>query len=167
MGTRRDRALTFIAWSRVWSPLVSSAWRIEAWKALRLAGSLAELEGMYWQTFHIGMPEPRVPLQLHAALGCDGGKAREDWMRVFHFLGLRWQEPTLPPDHLGPACEALAIAVENDDTILAGELCGRYLKPWCAIAQERLGRDTTVLRQLPVSFLADLDSLCLSSGAQE
>jgi hypothetical protein len=157
--TAREGALTFLAWSRIWSPLVPSAWRGEAWEALGVGGSFQEFEAEYWSTFHFGLPGPLVPLYLHAALGRDGGRVREDWMRVFHFLGLRWEGSTLPPDHLGPACEALAAAVDNEDWILVGELRDRYLGPWCRVAQERLAEGGCALSQLPASFAADLESL--------
>jgi hypothetical protein len=155
----RNGALTFLAWSRIWSPLVPPAWRREAWEALELVGSPEELEAEYWRTFHFGVPSPRVPLLLHAALDRDGGHVREEWMRVFHFLGLRWEGPTLPPDHLGPACEALATAVESDDRILVWELRGRYLKPWCEVARDRLAGNGGGLTELCASFAADLDGL--------
>ena len=165
VGANESRdALTFVAWSRVWSPLVPPAWRREAWEALGLLGSFEELEADYWRTFHFGVPAPAVPLLLHAALGRDGGGVREDWMRVFHFLELRWEGPTLPPDHLGPACEALAVALENDDPILAGELRDRYLVPWCRVARARLAREGGGLTELAASFEADLLSLATASG---
>ena len=85
-------------------------------------------------------------------------------MRVFHFLELRWEGPTLPPDHLGPACEALAVALENDDPILAGELRDRYLVPWCRVARARLAREGGGLTELAASFEADLLSLATASG---
>ena len=151
-----EDALTFLAWSRVWSPLVPPAWRAEAWQALGMAGSFEEREAEYWRTFHFGVPSPRVPLLLHAALGRDGGQVREDWMRVFQFLGLRFDGPTLAPDHLGPACEALASALENRDLILVGELRERYLEPWCRVAQARLAPDAHTLAELPAAFATDL-----------
>jgi hypothetical protein len=160
MTSPREKALALVAWSRIWSPLVSSAWRAEAWEALGLAGSFDEIEAEYWQIFHIGVPGPPVSLLLHAALDRDGGRVREDWARVFQFLGLRWEGPTLPPDHLGPACEALAAAVENDDPLLAGELRDRYLKPWCEVARRRLAGNGSTLTELPESFAAELDGLC-------
>jgi nitrate reductase assembly molybdenum cofactor insertion protein NarJ len=138
---------------------VPPAWRAEAWAALGLSGSFEELEADYWQTFHLGAPAPPVPLQLHAALGRDGGHVREDWTRVFQFLGLRWDGPTLAPDHLGAACEALATAVENDDRVLARELCSRYLNPWCEVAHARLAGNGGVLAEIPAFFAADLDRL--------
>jgi hypothetical protein len=155
----RQDALTFLAWSRVWSPLAPAAWRREAWEVLGLPGSFQELETEYWNTFHLGVPAPPVPLLLHAALGRDGGQVREDWMRVFQFLGLRSQGPKLAPDHLGLACEALAAAVENGDVVLVRELLDRYLRPWSRFAEAQLAEDSGALGGLPASFASDLDAL--------
>ena len=100
-----EAALPFIAWSRIWSPLAPTAWREEAWQVLSLPGRFMDCESAFLSAFVVGLPSPTVPLQLHAALGRDGGTAREDWMRVIQHLELRWNEQTLPPDHLGVACE--------------------------------------------------------------
>jgi len=116
----------------------------------------SEVEPDFWPTFQTGLPAPRVPLLLHAALHRDGGGAREDWIRVMDHIGLVWNDgQALPPDHLGPACEVLACAIERRETVLVGELCRRYLLPWCAVANDRLEEDT-ILGQLPLRFESDL-----------
>ncbi|MBW2244018.1 MAG: hypothetical protein JRH01_18715 [Deltaproteobacteria bacterium] len=156
MDERLAAALPFVAWSRVWSPLASEALREEAWNELSLPGRFAETESAFLDAFMIGLGGPRVPLLLHAALGKDGGAVREDWMRVIQHLELRWKEQTLPPDHLGVACDVVARAIEHEEHVLIRELRARYLDPWCEIARERLaGRDDDLAR-LPERFSADL-----------
>ena len=100
-----------------------------------------------------------MPLLLHAALGRDGGAVREDWMRVVQHLDLRWKEQTLPPDHLGIACDVIARAIERGESVLIHELRKRYLDPWCAIARERLAGREDDLARLPEVFSADLGSV--------
>lgn len=148
--------LRLMAWSRIWSPLVPEEWREDAWQALELPGEWSQVEAAFWPTFHVGLPAPRVPLLLHAALNRDGGQAREDWMRVASHLGLTWSEHTLPPDHLGIACELLACALRNDEDVLVRELCTRYLRPWCDWARVQLAGEEGPLGALPVRFEADL-----------
>lgn len=145
-----------IAWSRVWSPVVPDALREEAWTALALPGSWAQLATEFWSTFQVGSPAPRVPLILHAALRREGGMAREDWMRVAQLLALEWNEVHLPPDQLGAACEIYAVAIEREEPVLIEELRRRYLLPWCAFARDRLEREAPQLAFLPRRFEADL-----------
>jgi hypothetical protein len=151
--------LRLLAWSRVFSPLVPEEWREDAWRALELPGAWPQVEAAFWPTFHVGLPAPRVPLLLHAALGSDGGRAREDWLRVASHLGLTWSEDrTLPPDHLGVACELLACALRAEEDVLVRELCARYLLPWCEAARARLAAEAGPLGELPARFAADLRS---------
>lgn len=156
-----EAALPFLAWSRVWSSLAPAAWREEAWQALGLPGRFADCESDFLAAFVVGVPAPEVPLLLHAALGRDGGAVREDWMRVIAHLGLRFGERTLPPDHLGAACEALAFAIEREETVLTQELVKRYLGPWCCVATERLARQTRLapVAALPGRFAARLRAI--------
>ncbi len=151
-----EAALPFIAWSRIWSPLASEAWREEAWQILSLPGRFMDCESAFLSAFVVGLPTPAVPLPLHAALGRDGGTAREDWMRVIQHLELRWNEQTLPPDHLGVACDVLACAITREESVLIRELRKRYLEPWCAIASERLAGMDETIAHLPQAFAVDL-----------
>jgi hypothetical protein len=156
MDSRFEAALPFVAWSRVFSPLVSETWREEAWQALSLPGEFADCESVFMSAFVVGLPAPDVPLLLHAALGLEGGCVREDWMRVISHFELRWSEQILPPDHLAAACDVMVCAIECEEGVLIRELCKRYLDPWCAMAGQRLiGTDTAVAR-LPELFAADL-----------
>jgi hypothetical protein len=150
-------AVRFAAWARIWSPLVSDEEKRVAWRGLDLPGTWTEVEADFWPTFHAGLPAPPVPLLLHAALQRDGGGAREDWVRVMEHLGLVWNGRALPPDHLGPACEVLACALELRESVLVAELCRRYLLPWCVVARERLPADSP-LAGLPRRFESDLRS---------
>jgi hypothetical protein len=157
--------LACLAWSRIFSPLVPPEWRADAWQLLELPGTWAEAETEFWSTFEVGLPGPRVSLLLHAALGRDGGRAREDWLRVASHLGLVWEEHTLPPDHLGIACELLACAVHAGEDVLVRELCTRYLRPWCEAARARLAADAGALGALPSRFEADLRSIEAEASA--
>jgi len=154
--TLQEAALPFVAWSRVWSPLAPEAWREEAWQALSLPGRFADCESAFISAFVVGLPAPDVPLLLHAALGRDGGVVREDWMRVINHLGLLWNGKSLPPDHLGAACDVLVCATLREETVLTGELRKRYLEPWCAVASERLAGKERAIASLPEMFAADL-----------
>lgn len=156
MEARREAALPFVAWSRVWSPLAPRAWREEAWQALSLPGSFSDSESTFLSAFVVGLPAPDVPLLLHAALGRDGGAVREDWMRVIHHLDLHWNEQALPPDHLGAACDVLVCALEREESVLIRELRKRYLEPWCAVATEGLAARGDVIARLPEVLAADL-----------
>jgi hypothetical protein len=156
MEAASEAALPFVAWSRVWSPLAPEAWREEAWQALSLPGRFADHESAFLSAFVVGLPAPDVPLLLHAALGREGGAVREDWMRVIHHLGLRWNAKALPPDHLGAACDVLSCAIRHDEQLLIGELRERYLDPWCAIASERLSGADQAIAGLPGAFAAVL-----------
>jgi hypothetical protein len=155
----REAALRFVGWARVWSPVAPRELRIEAWEALGLPTPFSEVEPAYWAAFHLGSPVPPVPLLLHAALGLEGGHAREEWMRVLQFLGLRWQDAALPPDHLAPGCEALATAIDREDGVMISELCGRYLLPWCERARQGLEKEAGAMLALAERFEADLRSL--------
>jgi hypothetical protein len=156
LETRREAALPFVAWSRVWSPLAPHAWREEAWQALLLPGRFADCESAFLSAFVVGLPAPDLPLLLHAALGRDGGVVREDWMRVTSHLGLRRNNNSLPPDHLGAACDVLTCAILRDERVLIHELRKRYLEPWCAVASERLAGKSHAIASLPEMFAADL-----------
>lgn len=156
MDAQLEAALPFIAWSRVFSPLANGEWRDEAWQALALPGRFADRESEFLSAFVVGLPTPTVPLVLHAALGRDGGAVREDWMRVIRHLELEWSEQTLPPDHLGTACDVVASAILHEEEVLIRELCKRYFNPWCAVASERLAGACDALARLPQAFAKDL-----------
>ena len=158
-GEARRIALRFVGWARVWSPLAPRELRSDAWAALGLPDSFEKVEPEYWATFHLGNPLPPVPLLLHTALGMEGGHAREEWMRILQFLGLRWNGAALPPDHLAPGCEALATAIDREDGVFVSELCRRYLLPWCACARARLQEEPGAMRALASRFEADLRAL--------
>lgn len=151
-----EAALPFVAWSRIWSPLAPEAWREEAWQALSLPGRFADCESAFLSAFVIGLPTADVPLLLHAALGRDGGTVREDWMRVLQHLELRWNQQTLPPDHLAVGCDVLVCAIAREEGVLIRELCKRYLQPWCAVATDRLAGNDGAIAGLPEVFAADL-----------
>ena len=151
-----EQALLMIAWSRIWSPVVDDKLRSEAWQALDLPSSYEANKSLYWTTFHVGAPQPQVPLVLHAALSREGTGAREDWLRVISHLGLSWDNVHLPPDQLGAACEIYACAIERQEQVLVKELGERYLLPWCDIAAQSLAQVEPVLLSLVESFKRDL-----------
>jgi hypothetical protein len=154
-------ALTGVAWSRIWSPVVSEEMREDAWQALGLPDSFAAHASGFWSTFQLGAPAPRVPLLLHAAVGREAAAVREDWMRVAHHLGLSWDGVHLPPDQLGAACEVYACAIEREEAVLIEELRRRYLLPWCEFARVELARAPDGPGFLVERFEADLRSLTL------
>jgi len=151
-----EQALMMIAWSRIWSPLVDDEMRAWAWQALDLPDDYPCHKAEYWTTFHVGAPEPQVPLILHAALHREGSGVREDWLRVISYLGLSWDEVHLPPDQLGAACEIYACAIQQDESVLIEELRNRYLLPWCEVAGRSLAQSISPLLPLVVSFSGDL-----------
>ena len=81
-------ALPLVAWSHVWSPLVSAELRRVAWEALALPIDFAGCEQQYWEAFQVGSPRPLVSLLLHTTLSQPGSGAREDWLRVMNHLEL-------------------------------------------------------------------------------
>ena len=133
--------------------------RSEAWQALDLPDSYETHKSIYWTTFHVGAPQPEVPLVLHATLSREGAGVREDWLRVISYLGLSWDDIHLPPDQLGAACEIYAYAIEREEQVLIEELRHRYLLPWCDIAAQSLAQGESVLLPLAESFRKDLAAI--------
>ena len=119
------------SWAHIWSPVAKDEPRVTAWELLGLPQSYNSLKADYWSTFHIGNPQPMIPLILGPALGMDASGAREDWLKIFNFLNVEWNDMHLFPDHLGVACDALNIACEQQQTVLAREMIQRYLLKWC------------------------------------
>ena len=74
-------------------------------------------------------------------------------------LRLEAQGPTLPPDHLGIACEVLACAVAQGEEMLTRELFRRYLRSWCVAASRRLEGRSDLLAVLPRRFQTYLAAL--------
>ena len=151
-----------IAWSRIWSPLVSNEMRAEAWMALELPGTFAAMQSEYWSLFHVGSPAAPISTLLHAAPGREGGSVREDWMRAAHHLGLRWSDARLAPDRLGVACEVLACAMQREESVLIEELRRRYLLPWCEFAAGEFEHSSGPVASLPTTLAGDLKSVTLS-----
>lgn len=145
-----NSALPFIAWARIWSPIVPEDLRSNAWDSLELEDRYETHKTDYWSTFHSGMPSPKVPLLLHAALDMDGAAAREDWLRVISHLGLQWDDMHLPPDQLGVCCDIYACAIEREETVLVNELLNRYLLPWC-----EFGADMLQSENHPMAFMVE------------
>lgn len=125
----------FLAWSRLWSPLLDDAWREEAWRQLELDGDFAATRGDFLRCFHMALPQPPAPLLMHAALGQDGGVVREEFVRIMEYLELDYDESgRLPPDHLACVCELYALALHLDEPVLVEGLRERYLLPWVQAA---------------------------------
>ncbi len=143
-------ALPMSYWAYIWSPLVESEDKEAPWQALQLPGCFADIATEYWSSFHIGSPQPVAPLLLSAMLNKDASAAREDWLRVMNHLGLEWNDVHLPPDQLGVACEAFAVAIAQQEAVLVDELRDRYLRPWCMAAREVL--EDEHLRNMVVAF---------------
>lgn len=138
----RPETLNFLAWSALWSALTEDDLREAAWEALELPACFADVRISYWSTFHAGIPQPPIPALMHALLELDGAAAREDWMRAANYLDLTWSHALLAPDHLGPACEIFAMAVEREEPVIIDTLATRYLAPWIDRAQHLLNATT-------------------------
>ena len=145
-----------LTWSRIWSPVVDDKIRSEAWQTLGLPDDYETHKSNYWTIFHVGAPQPAIPLVLHAALSLEGAGVREDWLRVISHLGLSWNDMHLPPDQLGAACEIYACAIERQEKVLITELRDRYLLPWCDYAAQNLAQKEPELQRLVDSFKEDL-----------
>ena len=154
-----DSALPFIAWSRVWSSVVPEEMQAEAWQALGLPDDFTTYKTDYWTLFHTGMPAPKVPLLLHAALNMEGNSVREDWLRVLSHLELEWEDLHMPPDQLGIACEIYACVIDRQEDFLIEELRTKYLRPWCDFALARLEHEESPLTFIVQHFAANLDNL--------
>lgn len=76
-------------------------------------------------------------------------------MRAADYLGLEGGERRLPPDHLAPACEVFALAIEREEPVLVTGLRERYLVPWVAEAAARLA-DLPPMLALVQRFAADI-----------
>ena len=155
----QEQALLMVTWSRIWSPVVDDTLRSEAWQTLRLPGDYETHKSNYWTIFHVGAPQPQIPLILHAALSLEGAGVREDWLRVISHLGLSWNDVHLPPDQLGAVCEIYACAIEQQEQMLIVELRDRYLLPWCDVAAQSLAQSESELLPMVESFKRDLTAI--------
>ncbi len=155
----RSATLRMLAWARLWSPLLDERRRAEAWEALGLPGSFEAQRLDYWNTFHAGVPQPPVPLQLHALLQCDGGPLRETLLRVAEHLDIEMSVHRLPPDHLAPICELQALAIEREESVLVEGLANRFLLPWVQAALGTLPAGEPGLRALLQAFADDAQAI--------
>lgn len=151
----RSGTLRMLAWARLWSPLVDERSRHEAWEALGLPADFESQRLAYWNTFHAGVPQPPVPLQLHALLQCEGGPLRETLLRVAEHLDIGMSAHRLPPDHLAPICELQALAIEREEPVLVDGLANRFLLPWVHAALAALPAGEHGLRALLQAFADD------------
>ena len=152
-------AMVFVAWSRIWSPLVDDALRREAWQQLELPGDFDSTAADFLRAFHVAMPQPPATLLLHAALNQDGGNVREDFVRIMEYLDVEYEDAgRLPPDHLACACELFALAIHADEPVLVQGLRERYLGPWCVGAGRALGGHE-VLAAIVAQFTGDLAAI--------
>ncbi|MEN9356261.1 MAG: hypothetical protein RL695_432 [Pseudomonadota bacterium] len=138
----RPQTLSFLAWSALWSTLTEDDLRAAAWEALELPGDFEAIRINYWNIFQVGIPQPPIPALIHSLMNIDGAGAREDFMRAADHLGLSWGHARLSPDQLGPACEILAMAVEQEEPVIIQHLVKTYFLPWLDLAQEQLDAST-------------------------
>lgn len=133
------QAMVFVAWARVWSPLVDDTLRREAWEQLDLPVPFDTVQGDFLRAFHVAMPQPPATLLLHASLNTDGGAVREDFVRIMDYLDVEYEDAgRLPPDHLACACEIFALVIDADEPALVQGLRERYLGPWSVNARQAL-----------------------------
>lgn len=125
-------AMVFVAWARIWSPLVEDALRKEAWEQLGVPGDFEALQSDFLSAFHVAMPQPPATLLMHAALNTDGAAVREDFVRIMDYLDVDYEDAgRLAPDHLACACEIFALTIDAGEPALTQGLRERYLRPWC------------------------------------
>ncbi len=152
-------AMVFVAWSRVWSPLVDDALRREAWEQLALPADFDAVATDFLTAFHVAMPQPPATLLLHAALNQDGGNVREDFVRIMEYLDVEYDEAgRLAPDHLACACELFALAIHLEEPVLVQGLRERYLGPWSQMAQQAL-QGHPALAGVVAQFAEDVGAL--------
>lgn len=151
----KPTTLRMLAWGCLWSPLAEDEDHQDAWTFLELPGSYEAARVEYWNTFHAGVPQPPVPLLIHALLQQEGAGLREDLMRVASYLDVEWGERRLPPDHLGPVCELYGLAMEREEPVLIEGLRTRYLTPWVQAASAALAT-RPVMADLVRRFSEDL-----------
>lgn len=151
----KDDTLRMLAWARLWSPLSNEATLRAAWEALELPGSYDASSIEYWNTFHAGVPQPPVPLQLHALPGADGSTLREALLRVAEHLEVETSGQRLPPDHLALACELYALAIEREEPVLVAGLMQRCIAPWAEAARRAMPGDRAGMAALLEAFLLD------------
>lgn len=162
----KPETLELLAWSALWSSLTADELRAAAWEALELPGSFADISSSYWSTFHAGIPQPPIPALMHALLELDGASVREDWMRAANYLDLTWGDALLPPDHLGPACEIFALAVEREEPVIVKTLSERYLLPWLAAAEHQINAVANPeLAEMLARFHRDVDAAVALAAA--
>jgi hypothetical protein len=106
-----------------------------------------------------GVPQPQMPPLFSAALNLDGARTREEWLRITQVLELEWSDATrLPPDHVAPACEVLALALDWNERVLAHEILSRYMRPWAARAAGHPGLGPTA-HAVATAFADDIANL--------
>lgn len=132
-------AMVFVAWARIWSPLVDDALRREAWQQLDVPGDFDALQSDFMRAFHVAMPQPPATLLLHATLNTDGGVVREDFVRIMDYLDIDYDDSgRLPPDHLACACEIFALVIDAGEDVLVRGVREKYLGPWVVSARKAL-----------------------------
>lgn len=153
----KSATLRMLAWGCLWSPLAENEDHQDAWELLDLPGCFEDVRIEYWNSFHVGMPQPPVPALIHALLQQEGAALREDLMRVAEYLEVEWGDRRLPPDHLGPVCELYGLAIEREELVLIQGLRERYLRPWVQVAQGVLVSKVPLLALLQ-SFSDDIEA---------
>lgn len=151
----KDGTLRMIAWARLWSPLSDEATLRQAWEALALPIGYDAAGVEFWNTFHAGVPQPPVPLQLHALPGADGSALRETMLRIAEHLEVETSGPRLPPDHLALACELLGLAAEREEPVLVAGLMQHCIAPWAEAARAAMPNDRGRMALLLQAFLDD------------
>ncbi len=128
----------FLVWSRLWSPFLDREQFQDAAATQDLSEWIQSNYEAVFNLFHIGFPAPAIPPLMHAALNLDGGRVREDIVRIMSFMDLQWSEHRLPPDHLAVLCDILAALLHEQQLPLAKALLDRYMIPWVTYASQQL-----------------------------
>ncbi len=157
MDTAPLDALVLAAWSCVWSPIVPRALFEQSWLALDLPDDASLRDTEFCSAFHAGFPAPATALLLHAALHRSSDESRTDMLRAMSHMGMRFGDHVLAPDHLAIACEVAAVALAQEEPVIAGSLLNRYLIPWCGAVRAQLDDNDTGLRRVVERFLSDCE----------
>jgi len=129
---------TMLLWARLWSPLLDRN-EFEAFAAQQeLPQAVQRGYESVFNLFHAGFPAPAVSCLMHVSLNQDGGRVREDIVRVLSFMELQWSEHRLPPDHIAVLCDILAALLYEQQYPLANLVLERYILPWLDCAQLQL-----------------------------
>lgn len=155
--TERYLVDTFLLWAKLWSPFMDREQFQRSAQQQDLSEPVQHSYDAIFNLFHVGFPAPTVSALMHASLNQDGGRVREDIVRILSFMDLQWSEQRLPPDHIAVLCDILAALVYERQLPLANLLLERYILPWLTISNDQLGSiaGTELVSEFLSTFASD------------